>query len=1589
MDSKQLEKDTWKVIYNYFDNNKFYLTKHHQDSYNDFILNKIPLTFKQYNPQILYKDFDKDKKTYNYEIQIYYGGKNSDKIYITKPITYQDIDGNIVKKQLYPNEARLRNLTYSAHIFCDIVVDYKIRTGDSERLVTKTYEKVNIGKIPIMLQSKICPLHNMSFETRRQAGECPYDQGGYFVIDGQEKVIVSHERKVENKLYIIKSGEGLFSYSAQIKSIPEDTFKYARTTVVNINSRDETITIRLPMLNKQVPLFMMFRVLGIESDKEILKYILYELDSKKSKILMEKLRPSIENNGQLYQKESVIKYLSMYTAGKTTSHFIDIISSDLFPHVGDNYKDKAFYLGYVVNKLLHVSLDLEKPTDRDSFMYKRVDLSGFLLASLFRENFKQFQRDAKIAIDTEYRFNTSQYQNLNYADIINPSNIKKIFNHQVIETAFMKSFKIGKILNKKGLIQSLNRLSSVGAVSQLRRINTISDMVMMGQRKLHSTQYGIICPVETPDGGNIGIKKHLTITGHITFGCSPKPIIDALYEYETIKLTDIRPEDVVNSCKVMINGRWIGIHNNPKELVYSLRLLRRNGLINLFTSISWNIDNNEISILTDGGRCCRPLYIVKDNKLILTPDILSKLDSKEIKWDNLIAGFKERKTPLDYYNCEYLCPTNENFNKTNTITDLENNQSVCEFLDTDELNTSLISGNFDFLNTESSNYTHCEIHSSLIMGALGFTIPYCNQSQAPRNVYGTGQSKQSVGLYISNFRNRFDTSAHVLYYPQRPLIKTKLSDRVFVNKLPTGLNAIVAIACYSGYNQEDSIIFNKSSLERGLFRSCYFKTYDSTEMSDSKNGMDDLFLNPTQHNIDINLKKEYNFSKLDNDGFVKEGTYVTENDVLIGKYSKIGSGSSTSYMDSSVAVKKSGDGVVDKVFCDYYNTNKQRMCKVRICTDRMPEIGDKFASRHGQKGTIGMILPKEDMPFTKDGIVPDLIINPHAIPSRMTIGQFVECVMGKACSLLGCMSDGTPFTNIDYLEICKILEEKCGYENYGDEILYSGILGNQMATKIFIGPTYYQRLKHMVRDKVNSRASGKMTLKNHQPPAGKAAGGGLRIGEMERDAIISHGVFQFLKESTMERSDDYSCYISENSGMISIANPSKNKYLCPSTSGPLKFDGEEDVDDLKLNMENNKNTNIYRVKIPYNIKMMIQECEAMGMALRLIPKPDPQFAPVDLSKRKIQYQKYKKKDKQYKPKIDFKKLRTDKVFNIGNTVKCTMRGKYYGSIGKIDKKIDDDKYRVEITESKNESIIGQKRVFQSKFLEPEFVVPSYIQEQQKYTPPEFLPSYIQEQQAYVRPSSDAYVPPSSDAYVPPKSGLGIYVPPSTEENLGSPVGYEPFTPEFNTKAYNPTTPEFTIPDQYKDNSEGYKAPELGNSDNNDTPSYAPTSADLEQMKETADIRAPVFKFDPNSVAKGYESNDSDIGKYMPPGFQEEEKAENKAPSPTYFAESPKGYESNDSDIGKYMPPGFQAKEKAKNKAPSPTYFAESPTGFQVEEKDESKTPSPTYFAESPTGFQVEYESESKDKSEKNKSETRDLSGGFNVDDLKELNLEDL
>ena len=706
----------------------------------------------------------------------------------------------------------------------------------------------------------------------------------------------------------------------------------------------------------------------------------------------------------------------------------------------------------------------------------------------------------------------------------------------------------------------------LGTLSHLRRLSNPlpSGSKSLGPRKLHNSQWGFVCPSESPDGGNVGIINHLSIMAQVSFNVSEIGIHEALIDNGMILLNDVIHQELNQNCKIFLNGKWIGIHKNPDFLYKIMRLLKLNSIIHLYTSIYWDINTNEIYVFCDNGRLLRPVFVLKQMGSVLSNELIEGNFSYMSHWNHLIRGehMYDLYPELSVYDETYH---REEFMKIKTkyedyISYLEDNKAQIEYIDPLETEGFFISKSIYSIDKE---YTHCEIHSSLILSAVALNIPFPEHSQYPRNVFSCQQTKQAVGLYSSAYNTRFDTFAHVLNYPQKPIVTTRYKKYTDVDKLPYGVNAIVAIASYTGYNQEDSLILNKTSIERGMFQSLYYRSYEEKEENTGTRRI--YFGNPENYN-DIKKSKIINYDKLDTNGIVKEGYYVTDNDAIVGNIGEeVNSSGNIVKKVSGKCIKFATSGIVDKVVV-VKNKDNLRTAKVRIRKNKIPTVGDKYASRPGQKGMCGLVLEQEEMPFTKDGIVPDIIINPHAIPSRMTINQLLEVVLGKSACLGGFLGDATAFQNNDIHDYAKLME-KYNYSEWGNEILYSGITGEQLKTSIFIGPTYYQRLKIMVADKMHSRGQGPLQSLVRQPAAGRANNGGLRIGEMERDSILAHGISGFLNESMMERSDKYSVNINKTTGLIS--------------------NGEE-------------NDNIVNVNMPYSMKMLLQELQTMSIAPRLI-----------------------------------------------------------------------------------------------------------------------------------------------------------------------------------------------------------------------------------------------------------------------------------------------------------------------------------------------------------------------------------------------------
>ena len=825
------------------------------------------------------------------------------------------------------------------------------------------------------------------------------------------------------------------------------------------------------------------------------------------------------------------------------------ILKEYLNHLGDDPYKKILFTGLMVNKLIKTVLGILTIDDRDSAINKRVDTPGNLLGNLTYQCFHKIVKDIKTYITKEV--NSGLWNlNKNYADIINEINI-----HKIVKTTYLENIIKGALAtgnwgmkvnsSKQGVSQILNRLTYMSTVSHLRRIQTPTDNSgkLIPPRKLHGTSWGYVCPSETPEGQAVGIVKNMSMNCEITnYNISDSVRLylqDDIVEFSSLNMKTFNK---LSLTKIFINGDWIGYVKDTQLCKEHFKEYRRDGLIHYQTSIYFDNVTNSLFIHSDGGRLIRPLLCIDNGKLLYNKKIHKLLQSKKLIWDHLINRIQDK---------EYFC---------------------IEYVDAYETFNSLI-----LMNSSDTpkHHTHCEIHPSLILGALASCIPFPHHNQAPRNTYQSAMGKQAVGVHCSNFNKRYDTFSHVLGYPQKPLVDTKMMKFLNSDKLPNGINVIVAIMTYSGYNQEDSIIFNRAALDRGLFCSTFYRTYKDEEKTNQVSGEEEKFCRPDKSKL--LFPKPCNYSKLNEKGFIDKDTYVSENDILIGKVIPLKQDSEFNHKDSSTTIRRNESGYVDD---NYISTNSDgyKICKTRIRNFRFPEIGDKFSSRHGQKGTVGMIYEPQDMPCTSDGIIPDIIMNPHAIPSRMTIAHLLECILGKVSCETGNIASGTAFDRISVNNIAEMLL-KSGHEKHGNEILYNGITGDQIKTQIYMGPTYYQRLKHMSGDKIHSRASGPIVTMTRQPAEGRSSHGGLRFGEMERDCMIAHGASNFLKERMMDVSDKYHVFICQECNLTAVANPKTNTYECKNCNNYKHFK---------------------KVFIPYSCKLLSQELQCINIAPRFI-----------------------------------------------------------------------------------------------------------------------------------------------------------------------------------------------------------------------------------------------------------------------------------------------------------------------------------------------------------------------------------------------------
>ena len=1502
--------------------------------------------------------------------------------HIYRPQIYEN---NGAIKLMFPQEARLRNFTYASAMTIDINIKYIIRNGENLENVNtlyKTLSKIHIGKLPIMLKSNICVLNQYKYIDSKHSGECKYDAGGYFIINGSEKTVLGQERAAENRIYCfnVSKNDTKYTWKAEIKSVPD--FKCISPKQINmmISSKNNgfgfPISLQIPRVRQPIPLFIVFRALGVETDKEICEYILLNLSLDKYKPMLENLQASIIEANKYMKYDDAIKYITGFVGytpinmdketGSVKKHqfALEVLQNDLFPHC-QTTKQKLYFLGYMANKLMQASFEWITGDDRDSYINKRIDLTGTSLNNLFRNYFNKLVKDMEKLIIKEIN-NGSWRTKEDYLNIVNLTNIYKIIKSTTIENGFKRALATGDFgikhanSNKVGVAQVLNRLTYVASLSHLRRISTPMDKSgkLVPPRKLHNTSWGFLCPAECfdpeteilmwdgsvklakniivgdvlvddlgnpttvrttcsglknmydviPDkknfmehrvtdnhiltlkirghkairqsnrkdrqythiveflnreeirfqektfnslkeaedfvnsfedddtidvtiekyltlskrtkenlvvfktegihwtkkevemdpyllgmwlgdglsdgtgfalnykkdfetlaywekwaeendaivkkndrykysivskknkeasslglcnrveeaplkkylrkynlvnnkhipneyitndretrlkvlaglidtdgsvrakgheiricqgpanyriienaytlamslGFSCGVKegtsqwtdnktgskkfssyKELTITGHKiheiptllpykklevtedetqivrskSFMCSKFNLVEvgegpyvgwqlhdkrgrfclsdglavhntpegasvgivknmsymshitvhsnsnSLYEYVEqyiITLDKLNPTQVYDTVKLFINGAWIGIVEEPQQLYEMLKDMKYKGIINIYTSIVFDYKLQEIRVCNDSGRITRPLLRVKDNNVLITNKILNDLKNNELNWDDLLT------------NCKI-------------------NDAVIEYIDPEEQRFSMIATKPKNIVEKNGNniykYTHCEIHPSTIFGVVASCIPYPDHNQSPRNTYQCAQAKQAMGVYATNFTERMDKTAYVLTYPTRPLVDTRVMNLIKLNEIPSGCNINVAIMTHTGYNQEDSLLVNKGSIDRGLLQI----TISHTEKDEDKqkiNGDEEIRCKPDPSKT--KGMKFGNYNKVNSKGLVPENTLIENRDIIIAKVTPIKENRNDhtkiiKYEDGSKQYRTVEETYIDKNYIDK-NGDGYSFAKVRLRTLRRPVIGDKFSSRHGQKGTVGNIIPEEDMPFTKDGIRPDIIINPHAIPSRMTIGQLKETLLGKVLVELGLFGDGTSFGDLDVSTISQKLLE-LGYEAHGNEMMYNGLTGQQIECSVFMGPVFYQRLKHMVNDKQHSRSIGLMVNLTRQPAEGRSRDGGLRFGEMERDCMVSHGASRFTRGRMYDVSDKYSVHVCNKCGLIASYNDKLHIHMCRTCDNRVDFS---------------------YVEIPYSCKLLFQELTTMNVVPRIM-----------------------------------------------------------------------------------------------------------------------------------------------------------------------------------------------------------------------------------------------------------------------------------------------------------------------------------------------------------------------------------------------------
>ncbi len=1107
---KKQDYDTWPVIKAML--NEFGLAKQHIDSYNEFI-DKIMKEIVEENNTI---KIPTQQGEWIFKIE---------EVWVGEPSTKDLASGGPIKKQhgYIPSVCRLRGYSYYAPIKAKIK---KITN-------TTTTEEVDLGYLPVMVKSKICYLHGQPREKLIKMGEDPDDPGGYFIINGSERAIVAVEDLASNTIITrVDKSSSTVTYSSRMLSVRGSLRNHVVVTL-----KRESAVVTIPFTTSPIPFPIVMKALGVVKEADISDAV-----ARGDKDIEQALAPILRKYMEIDSQEEALLYIGNRTQAsqqpmdRRINRARHILDKYLFPHVGmgEEYRlRKAYLLAEMVRRALELKLGYREPDDRDHYAYKRLRLAGPLLGQIFAKSLKSLMRDLQYNImkSTIYRGKIQ----LKY--LIRGNKITHRLTHALATGTWSQK--------TTGVTQMLDRTNFLSTLSHLRRIQSplSRSRPQFEAREVHASHLGRICPVESPEGQNIGLVKNLALSAVVSTEQPADLMLDTLYSEGVIPIEEASSEVWSKGAKVFLNGDFIGFVLNPDEFVEKIRSYRRQGKIPYDVNIALRKFDNEkirpeIYVESSSARVLRPLIRVENGKPLLTKEHIELVQNGNMKFVDLL-----KKGVIE------LIDANEEFNILTAF----------------------------FPEELTEEHTHLELAPYFFLGITASIIPFAEHNQSPRNSYEAAMAKQALGIPVTNLALRMDSRAHLLEYPQIPIVQTRITDMIYLNDRPIGQNLVVAIMSYESYNMEDAVIINKAAVDRGLLRSFFYKTYESVERK-LGGGISERFEIPTPEHL--NYMGEDHYRALEEDGTPYIEARLKKEDVVIGKtgpprfLSEIVSREERR-RDYSTTLDQF-QATVDKVVFAQ-NKDGETTAMVRVREYRIPELGDKLASRHGQKGVIGLLAAPEDMPYTADGIIPDLIINPHAFPSRMTVGQFLESIAGKYGALAGRFIDGSPFVSFNYEELAEMLKSM-GFEYTGTEVMYDGRTGRKFKAHIFIGIVYYQKLHHMVADKMHARAVGPIQVLTRQPTEGRARDGGLRIGDMEKDVFLAYGASSIVKERLLDASDKTTILVCTKCGLEGYHDARENKFVCP-VCGP--------------------DAPLVPVNVSYAFKLLLDELKSMTIYPRL------------------------------------------------------------------------------------------------------------------------------------------------------------------------------------------------------------------------------------------------------------------------------------------------------------------------------------------------------------------------------------------------------